>query len=149
MRDTYKNIHGVLLGANGYVVCLTCGKEVQGISTETSADYAYCLHHKRKDDIMAAVLKPSQAKNRVKVSPVKNRKRARNAEVNASRSAATSGQHGGRIARLIARVTETRGMDRAGILQLCENEKLSKKTASNTLCVLRKLGLVHVPQSAT
>ena len=148
MNDTYKNTHGVLLGKNGYVMCLTCGKEVQGISTETPPGYAYCLHHKpviQKENVMTAVPKPSQTKKPTKLAKTP---KLSVVKVKKQKSEITKTKpRKGRIAQLIARVTEINGMNRTEILQLCEDEKLSKKTAANTLCVLRKLGLVHMPPS--
>jgi len=64
MGSIMHNAAGVELGPNGYVCCTMCGKEVQGISRETSKEYAICLHHRdtnTKGDIMPAVPKPSQA----------------------------------------------------------------------------------------
>ena len=64
MNIVRHNTQGVELGPNSYVRCTTCGKEVQGISRETSREYAICLHHRdtnTKGDIMPAVPKPSQA----------------------------------------------------------------------------------------
>jgi len=39
------NSEGVPLGVNGFVVCYTCGKEVQEVSRETTKEYARCLSH--------------------------------------------------------------------------------------------------------
>lgn len=58
------NASGTPLSLHGYVICKMCGKEVQGISRETSREYAYCLHcrhHNQKEVYMPAVPKPSQA----------------------------------------------------------------------------------------
>jgi len=44
---TIYNSQCVALGPNGYVICLSCGKEVQEISREVTPAYAQCLSHQR------------------------------------------------------------------------------------------------------
>ena len=70
---TRLNSTGVPLSINGYVICQVCGKEVQGISKETSLEYAYCLHcrpSQLQENLMPSVPKPGQAKS-AKISTTK------------------------------------------------------------------------------
>jgi len=142
------NTQGVELGPNSYVRCTTCGKEVQGISRETSREYAICLHHRdtfTKGDIMPAVPKPSQAGEIMKEKKRSHHKKANTKPKAAKKPKAERKKSEGAVSHY-AELTELAkaadGLTPDEIRAECEKRGLSTKTGGNYVCYLKRDGLV-------
>ena len=62
MEVSTRNSWGVSIGRNGYVLCLSCGKETQEISREVTAEFAYCLQHRPSQQLKERIMKEPKAK---------------------------------------------------------------------------------------
>jgi hypothetical protein len=147
-----QNKAGAWLSAGGYVLCMVCGKENQGISRETGPDFALCINHSRQQQevcIMGAVPKPSQVKKVAaeKRSHHKKAKPMKEAKVAKPTAAAKASNGHDKVAGHFAQITELAkaagGWTGEQIREECATRGLSLKTAGNYVCYIKRAGFVR------
>jgi ribosome-binding protein aMBF1 (putative translation factor) len=141
------NTAGVPLSINGYVICRVCGKEVQGISKETSQEYAHCPHCRPKQSkenaTMPTAPKPSQAKKDKK--PVEARTRIAKP---AKTKAPTNGKASVHV-QLVQLAKDEGKLTPDRVRQEGEKRGLAKGSVAGYVASLKKQGLLDDSVKAT
>ena len=134
-----RNDAGAALGGKGFVLCRSCGRELDMLSRETPPEHAFCRMHKQqqKEAVMPAVPKPSQRKQQ------RMRQRAK-VEPDAAAAKEPYVPKHGKLGALLTVLRENGGLNKDAVVGECTRLGMSDAGMGTALYWAKKLSLLKV-----